>query len=205
MLQSRPKARTAPRRSSKFRLFSPASCSPDRCSAQPSSALNYGNSCANTALTQFIQRITEALISGERRRPPLVRPQRALSTVFLRWPIEAPRRSKSASVSSPRIPSELVALRSDDIDLATGRLHVRRAKSGDASVRASNIGAGKSGTAQAAARSANIALRLHLGTPRPAVRSRISAHGGQGWRGGEIHVSCSLPHAAPCLRVQARE
>ena len=30
--------------------------------------------------------------------------------------------------------SELVALRRDDIDLATGRLHVRRAKSGDASV-----------------------------------------------------------------------
>jgi len=30
--------------------------------------------------------------------------------------------------------SELVALRWDDVDLATGRLHVRRAKSGDASV-----------------------------------------------------------------------
>ena len=30
--------------------------------------------------------------------------------------------------------SELVALRWDDIDLATGRLHVRRAKGGDASV-----------------------------------------------------------------------
>jgi type 1 fimbriae regulatory protein FimE len=30
--------------------------------------------------------------------------------------------------------SELVALRWDDIDLATGRSHVRRAKSGDASV-----------------------------------------------------------------------
>ena len=29
--------------------------------------------------------------------------------------------------------SELVTLRWDDIDLATGRLHVRRAKSGDAS------------------------------------------------------------------------
>jgi len=32
--------------------------------------------------------------------------------------------------------SELVALRWDDIDLATGRLHVRRAKSGDTSVHA---------------------------------------------------------------------
>ncbi len=32
--------------------------------------------------------------------------------------------------------SELVAFRWDDIDLATGRLHVRRAKSGDASVAA---------------------------------------------------------------------
>src|ERR1700745_4006024 len=35
--------------------------------------------------------------------------------------------------------SELVALRWDDIDLASGRLHVRRAKS----ERASDIGAGK--------------------------------------------------------------
>jgi type 1 fimbriae regulatory protein FimB/type 1 fimbriae regulatory protein FimE len=31
--------------------------------------------------------------------------------------------------------SEIVALRWDDIDLATGRIHVRRAKGGDASVR----------------------------------------------------------------------
>jgi integrase len=42
-------------------------------------------------------------------------------------------------IATPRLywsltASELVALRWDDIDLATGRLHVRRAKSGDASV-----------------------------------------------------------------------
>jgi integrase len=40
---------------------------------------------------------------------------------------------------------------------------------------------------RAPARSPNIALCLHLGTSRNAVRSRISAHGGQGGRGHEIH------------------
>ena len=71
--------------------------------------------------------------------------------------------------------SELVALRWDDIDLATGRLHVRRAKSGDASVHP--IGAGKPRAAQAPARSPNVPIRLHLGASRTVVRSRISAHG----------------------------
>ena len=73
--------------------------------------------------------------------------------------------------------SEVVVLRWDDIDLATGRLHVRRAK-GWGRQRASDIGPGKSGAAQAPARSANIPIRLHLGTSRTAFRRRISAHGG---------------------------
>ena len=46
--------------------------------------------------------------------------------------------------------------------------------------RASDIGPGKSGAAQAPARISSVALRLHLGTSRTAFRSRISAHGGQG-------------------------
>ena len=70
---------------------------------------------------------------------------------------------------------------------------------------ASDIGPRKSGIAQAPARSTNIALRLRLGTSRTAFRSRISAHGGQGGRRREIHVSRSFPHAAPRLRVQARQ
>jgi hypothetical protein len=49
--------------------------------------------------------------------------------------------------------------------------------------RASDIGQGKSGAAQAPARSTNVALRLHLGPSRTSFRSRISAHGGQGGRG----------------------
>jgi hypothetical protein len=68
--------------------------------------------------------------------------------------------------------------------------------------RTSNIGAGKSGAAPA--RSTNIPLRLHLGTSRSSFRSRISAHGGQGGRGCEIHPR-SFPHAAARLRVQARQ
>jgi integrase len=50
--------------------------------------------------------------------------------------------------------SELVALRWDDIDLATGRLHVRRAKSGEQGCQgAPDIGAGKPRAAQAPPRS----------------------------------------------------
>ena len=45
-----------------------------------------------------------------------------------------PRRKKAAPYRHGLRASELVALRWDDIDLATGRLHVRRAESGDASV-----------------------------------------------------------------------
>jgi integrase len=87
--------------------------------------------------------------------------------------------------------SELVALRWDDIDLATGRLHVRRAKSGKA--------------ARCASSCAKLPIRLHLGASRAVVRSRISAHGCQGGRGYEIHVPRAFPHAAACLRVQARQ
>ena len=57
--------------------------------------------------------------------------------------IEAAKRNRSGHRDATAIlvayrhglrASELVTLRWDDIDLATGRLHVRRAKSGDASV-----------------------------------------------------------------------
>jgi integrase len=99
--------------------------------------------------------------------------------------------------------SEVVVLRWDDIDLATGRLHLRRAKGGDASVHP--ISARESRLLRKLLRDANIALRLHLGTSRTSFRSRISAHGGQGGRGREIHLSHSFPHAAARLRVQARQ
>ena len=72
--------------------------------------------------------------------------------------------------------SEVVVLRWDDIDLATGRLHLRRAKGGDASVHP--ISARESRLLRKLLRDANIALRLHLGTSRTSFRSRISAHGG---------------------------
>jgi site-specific recombinase XerC len=94
--------------------------------------------------------------------------------------------------------SELVVLRWDDIDLAIGRLHVRRAKRCQ---RASDIGAGKPRAAQAPARSSNLPIRLHLGAWRAVVGSWISAHGCQGGGGGEIHVPRAFPHAAARLRV----
>ena len=76
--------------------------------------------------------------------------------------------------------SELVALRWDDIDLATqGQERGYQ--------RTSDIGAGKPRAAQAPARSRNVPIRFHLGASRAVVRSRISAHGCQGGRGCEIH------------------
>jgi integrase len=75
--------------------------------------------------------------------------------------------------------SELVALRWDDIDLATGRLHVRRAKSGDASVHP--ISARESRALRKLLREAPTSpYGLRLGASRTVVRSRISAHGCQG-------------------------
>ena len=64
---------------------------------------------------------------------------------------------------------------------------------------------GKAVRCAAPARSPNVPIRLHLGAPRAVVRSRISAHGCQGGRGCEIHVPRAFPHAAACLRVQARQ
>jgi hypothetical protein len=91
--------------------------------------------------------------------------------------------------------SELVALRWDHIDLPCTEGQERGCQ------RASDIGAGKPRAAQAPARSANLPIRLHLGTSGAAVRSRISAHGGKGGCGCEIHVPCAFPHATACLRL----
>jgi integrase len=98
--------------------------------------------------------------------------------------IEAAKQNRSGHRDAPAIlvayrhglrASEVVVLRWDDIDLATGRLHLRRAKGGDASVHP--ISARESRLLRKLLRDANIALRLHLGTSRTSFRSRISAHG----------------------------
>jgi integrase len=99
--------------------------------------------------------------------------------------------------------SELVALRWDDIDLATALACTQGQERG--CQRASDIGAGKPRAAQAPARSPTVPIRLHLGAWCAVVRSGISAHGCQGGRGREIHLPRALPHAAACLRVQARQ
>ena len=100
--------------------------------------------------------------------------------------------------------SEVVVLRWDDIDLTTGRLHVRRAKGGDASVHP--ISARESRALRKLLREAPTSPYVFISeTSRTAFRSRISAHGGQGGRGCEIQFSRPLPHAAARLRVQARQ
>ena len=83
------------------------------------------------------------------------------------------------------------------------RLQLICGKGGDASVHP--ISARESRALRKLLREANIPVRLHLGTSRTSFRSRISAHGGQGGRGSEIHLSRSFPHAAACLWVQTRQ
>jgi integrase len=100
--------------------------------------------------------------------------------------------------------SELVALRWDDIDLTTGRLHVRRAKSGDASVHP--ISARESRALRKLLREAPTSPYVFISERRAPLSAagyqRMVARAG---RGCEIHLSRSFPHAATCLRVQARQ
>src|SRR5262249_55156641 len=99
--------------------------------------------------------------------------------------------------------SELVTLRWDDIDLATGRLHVRRAKSGDASVHP--ISARESRALRKLLREAATSPYVFISERRaPLSVAGYQRHGCQGGCGCEIHVPRAFPHAAACLRVQAR-
>ena len=96
--------------------------------------------------------------------------------------------------------SEVVVLRWDDIDLATGRLHLRGAKGGDASVHP--ISARESRALRKLLREAPTSPYVFISERRAP---RISTHGGQGGRGREVHLSRSFPHAEARLRVQARQ
>jgi integrase len=99
--------------------------------------------------------------------------------------------------------SELVALRWDDIDHATGRLHVRRAKSGDASVHP--ISARESRALRKLLREASKSPYVFIserhaplsvaGYQRMVARAGVAAK----------FMFRAFPHAATCLRVQARQ
>jgi integrase len=99
--------------------------------------------------------------------------------------------------------SEVVALRWDDIDLATGRLHVHRAKSGDASVY------------PISARESRALRKLLREAPSPYVfiserGAPLSVAGYQRMvaRAGvaaKFMFLSAFPHAAAYLRVQARQ
>jgi integrase len=100
--------------------------------------------------------------------------------------------------------SEVVALRWDDIDLTTGRLHVRRAKGGDASVHP--ISARESRALRRLLREAPMSPYVFMserGAPLSvAGYQRMVARAGVA---REIHVSHSFPHAAARLRIQVGE
>ena len=95
--------------------------------------------------------------------------------------------------------SELVALRWDDIDFQTGKLHVRRAKGGTASVHP--IGGRELRALRRLQREGP--LRVHLRAPSAPERGRLPAHGCAGWRGGGLPVPDQQPCAASLVRLQA--
>src|SRR6516164_7601327 len=99
--------------------------------------------------------------------------------------------------------SELVALRWDDIDFRTGKLHVRRTKGGTASVHP--IGGREVRALRRLKREAPASVYVFVRAPGTPKRCRLSAHGRAGWRGRGLPLPRSQPHAAAFLRLQARE
>ena len=98
--------------------------------------------------------------------------------------------------------SELVALRWDDIDFRTGKLHVRRSKGGTASVHP--IGGRELRALRRLQREGQAgALCVHLRAPGAPERGRLPAHGCAGWRGGGLPVPDQQPCAASLVRLQA--
>src|SRR5262249_16773016 len=90
--------------------------------------------------------------------------------------------------------SELVALRWDDVDFRTGKLHVRRSKGGQPSVHP--IGGRE-------LRALRRLRRDHLRAPSAPERGRLPAYGCARWRGGGLPVPDQQPCAAPLVRLQA--
>jgi integrase len=100
--------------------------------------------------------------------------------------------------------SEVVVLRWDDIDLTTGRLHVRRAKAGDASVHP--ISARESRALRKLLREAPKSPHVFISERRAPLSAagyqRMVARAGVA---AKFTISHSFPHAAARLRVQARQ
>ena len=100
--------------------------------------------------------------------------------------------------------SELVALRWDDIDFQTGKLHVRRAKGGTASVHP--IGGRELRALRRLKREAPASVYVFVSERlAPLGVAGYQAHGRAGWRSRGLHLPRSQPHAAAFLRLQARK
>src|SRR5215475_1598522 len=98
--------------------------------------------------------------------------------------------------------SEFVALRWDDIDFQTGKLHVRRAKGGTA---VHPIGGLELRALRRLKREAPASVYVFVSERLAPQRSRLSAHGRAGWRGRGLPLPRSQPHAAAFLRLQTRK
>jgi integrase len=99
--------------------------------------------------------------------------------------------------------SELVALRWDDIDFPSGKLHVRRAKGGQTSVHP--LGARELRALRRLKRETEASTYVFVSERLAPQRGWLSAHGCEGGRGRTLSVPHSQPHAAPFVRLQARQ
>jgi integrase len=98
--------------------------------------------------------------------------------------------------------SELVALRWDDIDFTTSRLHVRRSKGGETAVHP--LGGKELRALRRLQRESAKSLYLFV-SERTTQRGRISADGRAGRKDGQVQVFDPQPYAAPFDGIQARQ
>src|SRR5262249_11035488 len=103
--------------------------------------------------------------------------------------------------------SELVALRWDDLDWRTGKLHVRRSKGGMTSVHP--IGGRELRALRRLQREMPDGARtvhiVRFGAPSTAERGRLSAHGCSRGGGRQVHVPDPQPHVAALVWLQTSQ
>ena len=101
--------------------------------------------------------------------------------------------------------AELVAMRWDSVDFAHGRLHVNRAEERLAkpSIPSPAESCGRCGGSSASR--GRLALRVYVGAGRAVHTGGLPQDDRPARRRGRLRVPGSPAHAAPCLRLRARE
>jgi integrase len=99
-------------------------------------------------------------------------------------------------------PAELVDLRWDQIEFASGALHVRRVKRGTPSTHPIPRGRAAGATAAAARAGAQVAVCLHVRARFALHDRRVCPHGRAGRGRGETWAQGPPAHAATCLWIR---